>query len=325
MRIVFMGTPEFSVPSLRRLREKGHELVLVVTQPDRPRGRGRRVCAPPVKCAALEFGLPIDQVDSVNCDEFVERLQALRPDVLVVVAFGQILCEAILEVPQLGAINLHGSLLPRYRGVAPINWAIVRGEAETGVTTMFMRRKVDAGEIILSRTTPIGENETAGELYARLANIGADVLVETLDLVAGGEAPRIGQDPAQATYARKLTRADGEIDWSKPATEVHDHIRGMTPWPGAYTYYRGRMLEVLSARRGALSVSASAPGQILAVDRENGIEVATGAGSVRLLEVKPEGRPAMSAWAFAAGYKPEPGTMPFEKPASGPEGNRGTR
>jgi methionyl-tRNA formyltransferase len=244
---------------------------------------------------------------------------------IVVVAFGQILHEAALAVAREGAINLHGSLLPRYRGVAPINWTIVRGEIETGVTTMFMEKKIDAGEIILSRRTPIGEDETAGELYARLAEIGADVLVETLDLVASGKAPRIAQDPTLASYARKLTRADGEIDWSKTAKEVHDHIRGMTPWPGAYTHYRGKMLEVLSTRLSPAAGRRGAPGEVVTVDKESGIEVAVGEGSVRIVEVKPEGRPGMSAWAFAVGYKPEPGSTPFEAPTPGPEENRGVR
>jgi methionyl-tRNA formyltransferase len=325
MRIVFMGTPEFSVPSLERLHEKDHEIALVVTQPDRPRGRGRKLCAPPVKRAAASLRLPIDQPETVNGDAFVERLTALRPDALVVVAFGQILHEAALAVAREGAINLHGSLLPRYRGVAPINWAIVRGETETGVTTMFMEKKIDAGEIILSRRTPIGEDETAGELYARLAEIGADVLVETLDLIAGGKAPRIAQDPTLSSYARKLTRADGEIDWSKTAKEVHDHVRGMTPWPGAYTYYRGKMLEVLSTRLSPTAGRRGAPGEVVAVDKESGIEVAVGEGSVRIVEVKPEGRPGMSAWAFAVGYKPEPGSRPFEAPTPKPEENRGVR
>ena len=313
MRIVFMGTPDFAVPSLRKLHEKGHEIALVVTQPDRPAGRGRRLACPPIKDAALALGLPVEQHDAVNCDEFIERLGRLRPDVIVVVAFGQILCEGIIESPSKGAINVHGSLLPEYRGVAPINWVIVSGEAETGVTTMYMAKKVDAGEIILSRRTRIGDRETAGELSARLAEMGADLIAETLELVEKGEAPRTPQDPALTSYARKLKRSDGEIDWTKTARQIFDHVRGMTPWPGAYTWYRGRMLHVLKAEPGAGAVPKCEPGEIVAIDHQRGIEVGAGDGTIWLVEVKPEGRPAMDAGAFVRGYRPEVGTTPFVK------------
>jgi methionyl-tRNA formyltransferase len=286
----------------------------VVTQPDRPAGRGRRLSSSAVKKAASELGLPIDQPESVNTDEFVARLRAILPDAIVVVAFGQILSEEVLGVPKLGSINLHGSLLPRYRGVAPINWAIVAGETETGVTSMYMAKKVDAGEIILTRRTPIEERETAGELSLRLSVLGADVLAETLELVEKGEAPRLPQDPSLASYARKLKKSDGEIDWTRPSGSVFDHIRGMTPWPGAYTWYGGRVLSVLRAEPGAATGRRGDPGEIVALDRERGIEVASGGGSVWLSEIKPEGKRAMSADAFVRGYRPEVGSTPFEKP-----------
>ncbi|MBM3307813.1 MAG: methionyl-tRNA formyltransferase [Candidatus Eisenbacteria bacterium] len=307
MRIVFMGTPQFAVPSLTKVHARGHEVALVVTQPDRPAGRGLRLCCPPVKEAATVLGLPVAQVETVNCDEFTARLGALAPDVVVVVAFGQILCESILAAPTKGAVNVHASLLPRYRGVAPINWAIVNGEKETGVTTMFMARKVDAGEIILMRGTPIGPRETAGELYARLAEMGGDLLVETLDLIEAGRAPRVVQDPALVSYARKLTRADGEVVWDRPAGRVFDHVRGMTPWPGAHTRFKGKALEVLRAEPGDAAGRRGAPGEIVAMDRTKGIEVATADGTVWLLEVKPEGKGAMAATAFARGYRPAAG------------------
>ena len=311
MRIVFMGTPYFAVPALRAINARGHEIALVVTQPDRRAGRGRKLCCPPVKDAAVELGLPVDQRRSVNCEEFVGELSRIEPDAVVVVAFGQILCEEILEAPRLGAVNLHASLLPEYRGVAPINWAIVEGKRETGVTTMFMEKKVDAGEIILRRSTPIGDDETAGELTERLADMGAELLVETLELLGRGDAPRQEQDRSRASYARKLTKADGEIDWSLPAQAVHDHIRGMTPWPGAWTRFRGRTLKVLRAGLGAKGGSAGAPGEIVSVDEDNGIEVAVGEGTVRLLRLQPEGRPAMEASAFVCGYRPDVGSRPF--------------
>ena len=311
MRIVFMGTPDFAVPSLRKLHETGHDIVLVVTQPDRPAGRGRALRSPPVKDAAVALGLPLEQHETVNTDEFVERLRALSPDVIVVAAFGQILREDILGCPPKGAVNVHASLLPQFRGVAPINWVIMTGETETGVTTMFMAKKVDAGEIILTRKTPIGDNETAGELYDRLAALGADLLIETLELVENGTAPRIAQDPASVTYARKLKKADGEVDWSGSAGRVRDHIRGTTPWPGAFTWYRGKVLRVLEAGRGEDSGHRGEPGEILTLDDEKGIEVAVGDGSIWLTRLRPSGKRAMDAASFVRGYRPRVGTRPF--------------
>jgi methionyl-tRNA formyltransferase len=314
MRMVFMGTPEFGVPSLTRLHDSGHEIVLVVTQPDRPAGRGRKVATSAIKRAAVDLSLPIAQPESVNAADFVDCLRALRPDLIVVVAFGQILSENVLSVPPRGAVNLHASLLPRYRGVAPINWAIAEGQAETGVTTMFMARKVDAGEIILTRRTPIGERETAGELASRLSVMGADLLKETVELIARGEAPRIKQDPALASYARKLKKSDGRIDWSHSAGRVFNRIRGMTPWPGAYTWYRGGVLGVLRSEPGAAGGHHGAPGEIVRIEPKRGIEVAVGEGTVWLVEVRPEGKNAMSADAFARGYRPEVGSAPFGGP-----------
>ncbi len=313
MRIVFMGTPDFAVPSLRKLNESAHDVPLVVTQPDRPAGRGRKLRPPAVKIAALSMGLPVEQYEDVNAGAFAERLVSVRPDLLVVVAFGQILRSAILEAPALGAVNVHASLLPKYRGTAPINWAIVNGDAETGVTTMFMAEKVDAGEIILTERTPIGETETAGELSDRLAELGAALLVETVSLIDAGEPPRAAQDVSRASYARKLTRTDGEVDWSKPARTVLNRIRGMTPWPGAYTWYLGKRLGIERAAGGGNVVGdgeAGPPGRVVAVTRES-VDVAAGDGVVRLLEVRPEGGCSMSADAFARGYRPEVGTFPF--------------
>lgn len=309
-----MGTPDFAVPSLRKLHETGHEVVLVVTQPDRPAGRGRALRSPPVKDAATALGLPLEQHETVNTDEFVEHLRTLAPDAIVVAAFGQILREDILDCPPKGAINVHASVLPRFRGVAPINWVIMTGERETGVTTMFMAKKVDAGEIILTRKTPIGDMETAGELYDRLAVLGADLLIETLELVDAGAAPRAAQDPSGVTYARKLRKSDGEVDWSGDAGRVYDRVRGTTPWPGAFTWYRGKVLRVLKAARGESSGTRGEPGEILTLDDERGIEVATGAGSVWLTRLRPSGKGAMDAASFVRGYRPEVGTRPFVRP-----------
>jgi len=316
MRIVFMGTPDFAVPSLRKLEEAGHDVVLVVTQPDRRAGRGRALRSPPVQDAAAELGLPLEQHESVNTDEFAERLHALEPDVLVVVAFGQILRDDLLACPKRGAINVHASLLPRYRGVAPINWVIMNGETETGVTTMYMNARIDRGEIILSRKTPIRDMETAGELYDRLSAMGAELLVETLRRIEDGTAPREAQDPEMANYVRKLRKSDGEIDWSETPRRVFDRIRGTTPWPGAYTWYRGEMLRVLRAAPGRDKGAGRGPGEVLAVDDERGIEVAVDGGSVWIERVKPAGKKEMDAASFVRGYGVEVGAAPFESSGS---------
>ena len=308
MRIAFMGTPDFAVPTLKALVASPHDVVLVVTQPDRRAGRGRRLAAPAVKVAALGLGLPLEQHADVNTDGFLERLSALGPDVLVVVAFGQILRKELLELPRHGAVNVHASLLPKYRGTAPINWAIVDGEAETGVTTMFMAPKVDAGEIILQRKMPISELDTAGSLSDRLSEMGARLLLETLELIERGDAPRIAQDKTRSSYARKLAKADGEIDWAQPTRRVLDRIRGMTPWPGAYTWYGGGVLRVERAEPGR--GGSGAPGEVLSVDDE-AVEVATADGSVRLLEVCPQGSCSMTSGDFVRGYRPKVGTQPF--------------
>ena len=310
MRIVFMGTPVFSVPALRKVYEKGHDIALVVTQPDRRAGRGRKPRAPAVKVAATELGLAVEQCDDINAPDAVERLHAIGPDLIVVVAFGQILHDEVLNIPPKGSVNLHASLLPKYRGVAPINWVIMNGESETGVTTMFMARKVDAGEIILKRSTPIRDGETAGELSDRLSDMGAQLLVETLDLIERGEAPRLQQDPDEASYARRLKKEDGEIDWSRPAIEIVNRVRGLTPWPSAYTWFRGRMLSVRRAELG--SAAGGEPGEIVGIG-EAGMEVAAGAGTVVIVDVQPEGRKPMSAGAFARGHRPQIGTRPFQR------------
>ncbi len=306
MRIIFMGTPDFAVPSLRSLHAAGHEIALVVTQPDRPAGRGRRLTPPPVKTAALELELPVEQPQTVNADEFIEKARALSPDLLVVVAFGQILKQRLLDLPAHGAVNVHGSLLPDYRGVAPINWAVANGERQTGVTTMYMAATVDTGDIIQRRSTPIGPDETAGEVYERLARLGGELIVETVGLIEKGCAERVPQGEPRVGYARKLSRADGLIDWDRPAVDVHNHIRGMTPWPGATTSLGERRLLVLRSRVGETSTSSGRPGTIRSVGAE-GIEVETATGSVFVTEVKPEGKRAMGADEFARGYRPEPG------------------
>lgn len=296
------------------IHERGHDMSLVVTQPDRPAGRGRKLTPSPVKVKALELDIDLAQPDSVNTEGFLASLRAAAPDVIVVVAFGQILSEELLGIPRLHAVNVHASLLPKYRGVAPINWAILNGETETGVTTMHMAKKVDAGDIILVRGTQIGEMETAGELYGRLSILGAELIAETLDLIEQGQAPRIAQDASQATYARKLKKEDGVLDWSESAKALFNRIRGLSPWPGAFTYFNGKTLKILEARVRSEPTLAGHPGEILSIGDKEGIEVAAGEGALLLRKLKPEGRKSMDASSFARGYRPEVGTRPFGRP-----------
>mgnify|MGYP001359433818 CR=1 FL=1 len=246
LRVVFMGTPAFAVPSLEELLQRQVRVVGVITQPDRPQGRGLEPAAPPVKAVAAEYGIPVLQPERLD-EAVVEQLRAWRPDLLVVVAYGKILPAAVLQVPRLGAINVHASLLPRHRGAAPIQWAILAGDAVTGVTTMWMDEGLDTGDIILQRSIPLDDQVTAGQLHDRLARLGAQLLGETLRLVAEGKAPRRPQDPAQATMAPKLSRDDEWIDWSRDATVVARQIRALDPRPGARTTWRGQVLKVFGA------------------------------------------------------------------------------
>ncbi|MBN1504465.1 MAG: methionyl-tRNA formyltransferase [Candidatus Eisenbacteria bacterium] len=247
MRIVFMGTPRFAVLSLSRLLEEGHDVAAVVTQPDKPRGRGREVYPPPVKVLALDKGVRILQPENVNLEGPITELTALAPELIIVVAYGAILRKPLLSLPSSGCINLHASLLPRLRGVAPINWAIILGERVTGVTTMWMNEKVDAGEIIFHREVPILPEENAGELTERMAAVGSELLSETLKAVARGTAPRLPQDISLASYAPRLKKEDGVVDWSKDAVSLSNLIRGVTPWPGAQTSFKAAPLKILKA------------------------------------------------------------------------------
>ncbi len=303
MRVVFMGTPAFAVPTLEALVEAGHEVSLVVTQPDRPVGRGRKLTSPAVKQKAVELGIEVFQPEKVRAEAAFTRLAEAAPEVIVVVGFGQIIPQRIIDLPRCGCVNVHSSLLPKYRGAAPVNWAIVRGETVTGVCTMQIVKKLDAGDVLLCRETPIGENETAGEVLARLAPMGAELLVETLAaLESGGVAPR-PQDDAASSYAPLMKREDGEIDWDLSARELHDRARGFDPWPGAYTSFRGRRLSLRGTR---VREGSAAAGAIV----EAGEALVVGCGGGGLLaarEVQLEGKARMAAADFANGYRPKPG------------------
>ncbi len=307
LRVIFMGTPEFALPALRALAE-AVQVVLVVTQPDRPAGRGRRLSSPPVARFARERGLPLLQPPGLRRPEVVRTLTALQPDLLVTAAYGRIIPQEVLALPPLGAINAHPSLLPSYRGAAPVQRAIADGQAETGVTVIYQTAELDAGDIILQERVPIGPEETAGELERRLAEVAARLLLEAVRLIAEGRAPRRPQDHSAATYAGRLRKEDGRIDWARSAEEIARLVRAMDPWPSAYTFRGGRQVTVWRARAEPQPPSAAGgePGAVLGVSEE-GILIATGRGVLRLLEVQPAGGRRMTAAAFARGHRVRPG------------------
>lgn len=294
-----MGTPQFAVPTLERVIEAGHELLAVYTQPDRPKGRGHGLAASPVKQAALRRGLAVRQPERIKQPEVIAELAALRPEAMVVVGYGQIIPRSIIDIPPFGIVNVHASLLPRYRGAAPVQWSIASGESATGVTTMRIDAGLDTGDILLAAETPIGPEETAVELAGRLARLGADLLVETLDgLRAGSIRPR-RQDPVLATYAPILRKEHGRIDWNLTAREVYNRVRGLVPWPGAYTGFRGQRLHIWKARLAQV-LEAGMPGSL----RPAGRRLLAGCGDgawLELIEVQLEGRNKVLADAFMNG------------------------
>lgn len=305
MRVVFMGSAPLSCPSLRALADAdGFEVAAVVTQPDRPKGRHLGMSESPVKTFAVELGIPVLMPENVSASESVEALKRLAPDVVAVAAYGQIVKPCVLDVPRLGCVNVHASLLPRYRGAAPIQWAIANGEKVTGITIMFMAEGMDTGDIITRTEVEIGEAETGGELHDRLGPIGARALVDALRLLAAGEAPRRPQDDAEATYAPKLKKSDGEIDWTMAARAVYNRVRAFNPWPCCRCRVRGHGLRVLVAR---VEDGAGKPGMVLDVSGDGPL-VAAGEGAVRLVEVQPEGKKRMSGTAYLSGHKLEVGT-----------------
>jgi methionyl-tRNA formyltransferase len=306
MKLVFLGTPEFALPSLSALARR-HDVSLVLTQPDRPKGRGRQVAEPPVKALARSLGLPVLQPEALGEAEMRPHFERAGAEAAVVVAYGLKIPDWLLAFHPRGAVNVHGSLLPAYRGAAPVSRAIINGDAETGVTTMLLASRMDAGPVLLQRRTPIGPEETAGELAARLAELGAELLVVTLDGLASGIVQPRGQDESLATLAPKLTKEDGLIDWSRPAREIVNLVRGVNPWPGAYTHLAGKSLKIWKAAvaarpAAAVAAASSAPGTILAASLHEGLLVACGAGeAVSLLAVQTEGKKALSAAEFLCG------------------------
>jgi len=297
IRTVFMGTPEFALPPLEGLIAAGVNLVGVYTQPDRPKGRGKKLAASPVKQLALEHDIPVFQPHKLRDPEAVEELRTLQPDLIIVVAYGQILPKEILDMPQYHCINVHASLLPKYRGAAPINKAIVDGETETGVTTMLMDVGLDTGDMLVKRSLKIGENETAGELHDRLAVLGREALDETLRLLCAGELVAEKQDDSLSCYAPMMKKEDGLIDWQKPARDIHNQVRGLDPWPGTYTYLDGDVLKIAST---TVREESGEAGTILAADK-NGVLVAFGKGSVLIGALQLPGKKRLAAVNFLSG------------------------
>ncbi|MDD4503405.1 MAG: methionyl-tRNA formyltransferase [Clostridiaceae bacterium] len=302
MRMVFMGTPDFAVPCLRELISQKHDIAAVVTQPDRAKGRGNKLAPPPVKVMAEESGIPVYQPEKIKTGEFVQILRNLKPDVIVVVAFGQILSQEILNIPPLGCINVHASILPKYRGAAPINWCIINGEKTTGVTTMYMDKGMDTGDMIIKKEISIDENETAGELHDRLMEIGASALSETLTLLSEGIVQRISQNDEEATYAPIMTKSLGRIDWSKTAYEIRNLIRGTYPWPGAFSTYNGKVFKIMSAEACEFGVKHEKWGSITRVNNDS-IVVNCGIGSLRITELQFENEKRMSVEAYLRGHE----------------------
>ncbi len=302
LRLVFMGTPAFAEPSLNLVLDSGYELAAVVTQPDRPRGRGQRLSFSPVKSEAMARGLPVWQPRLKGQADIVDELRRLQPDLLLVVAFGQMLSQEILNIPTLGVLNVHASLLPRYRGAAPINWAIINGDTETGITIMWLTLEMDAGDIFLQKTEAIRADDTAGTLGARLADVGARLLVEALKAVQKGEIIREPQPSQGITFAPALTKEMQRLDFSRPATDLHCLIRGLDPKPGAFTLYQDKILKVFKPRSGSRRPHLPPPGTVLQVTPA-GVEVACGDGTLWLQELQLAGRKRLPALEFARGQK----------------------
>lgn len=303
-----MGTPEFAVPSLEALIGAGYEVVAAVTQPDRPVGRKKTLTPPPVKVCAQAHGVPVLQFERIRRKEGREALTALQPDLFVTAAFGQILSKAVLDIPRLGTINVHASLLPQYRGSAPINWCIVSGEKKAGVTTMMTNEGIDTGDMLLRDEVEIGENETAEELTERLSRLGAQTLLRTLRALEDGTLVRTPQNEAEASYQPMLTREMGEMDWSRSAQQLHDQVRGLYPWPGAYTTMDGGVLKVWVSRVSDMKTDA-APGTVVRADAKEGLFVACGTGVLQIVELQAPGSKRMNARDYLRGKPMQTGTV----------------
>lgn len=308
MKIIFWGTASFGLPALESLLKSGHEILAVVTQPDRPQGRGKKIAPSPIKSWAEQKKIPVYQPERSRDHTFVNLLKSIAPEIMIVIAYGQILSLDILSIPPRGCINVHASILPKYRGAAPIPWAILQGETRTGVTTMFMDEGMDTGPILLIGETDIALEESAGELHDRLAKMGADLLLQTLAGLEEGRLKPQPQDHAQATYAPKITKEMARINWQRPARYLFNHLRAFDPWPGAFTYLNHQLLKIFRPRffEGMDEINEEPPGTIVEVNNKE-LTIATGRGYLKVREVQMENRPRMKVAEFLHGHKLIPG------------------
>jgi methionyl-tRNA formyltransferase len=306
LRIVYFGTPEFAVPTLERLIASRHQVIAVVSQPDRPKGRGQKLQPTPTRAAAERHHIPVLQPQRIRSGEFLASIASLRPDLGVVAAYGRILPDELLAIPRLGMINVHGSMLPAYRGAAPVHRAVIAGDAETGVTIMRVVRELDAGPMLAMRRRPIGPDETSADVERALAELGAPLLLDVVEDLAAGRATETAQDDALATYAPKIQRAEGAVDWSQPAAAIHNLVRGLQPWPLVSARMDGT--RYLIHRTAVIDQPTAEPaGSIVAASGDR-LDVAAGDGRVvRILQIQPEGKRIMTAREFLAGHKPRPG------------------
>jgi len=307
LKIVFMGTPDFAIPSLKATMNSPHNIELVVTQPDKPKGRGRKLLPPPVKICGLESGLKIAQPESINHPEFIEQIKAIKPDIIVVVAFGQLLKKELLDIPSLGTLNVHPSLLPKYRGPAPIQWSIINGNKETGVCIMLMDKGMDTGDVLLSEKTKIQPHETSGCLHDRLAKKGADLLIKAIEMFQTGKIQPIKQNNDLASYAPMLKKKDGKINWSDDSYTVSDLVRGVNPWPGAFTFWNKKRLKIFKGE--IKEIDHDKPAGTILEGKPNELLVCTGKYVFSVLELQGESGKRLSVENFLRGNQVMPGTV----------------
>lgn len=305
MKIIFMGTPEFAVPSLKALIDSEHNIIAVVAQPDKPKGRGHKLTPPPTKVLAEKFNIPVLQPDKIKTDEFLDELKELNPDVICVTAYGKIIPRSILELPRHGCINVHPSLLPKYRGAAPVNWTIINGGKVTGVTIMQMDEGMDSGNILLVREVRIGDDDDAEIMLEKLSKIGGEMLVETLKLLEEEKLNPVKQDESEVTFAPMLQKSDGDIKWEKSAEDIRNLIRGLTPWPGTFTKLDGKTLKIYKAN---IHKGQGRPGEVIESGK-NSMIVATGGGALEILELQIEGGKRLDIKSFLAGHQIDKGTI----------------
>jgi len=309
MRIVFMGTPEPAVKILQALIDAKKEVVLVVTQPDRPKGRGLKLTKSPVKELAEAAKIPVETPEKVKSKTFTEKLKDVEPDIIAIAAYGKILPKEVLDIPKHGCVNVHASLLPKYRGAAPIQWALMNGEKETGVTIFKLKETLDTGDIILQKSLDIKDDDNAETLSDKLFDLGGKTVIEVLELIESGKAKYMPQDDSKATYAELLRKESGVIEWHKTAKEIHNRIRAMYPWPGAYTYTNGKILKLLSSEVKAKDGKHADPGTVVEIIKGLGFVAAAGEGTILIKEVQPEGGKRMGAFDFCIGHKVQSGIV----------------